>query len=105
LIAIAHNVCRQRFRQTSRRPSEVSFEDDIADTVADEAAGLSLEGLTTEFTTESLRALDDVDAEVLTKAYGRYVTGEWTVIIVGDASLYAEGVRALGRGEVVVLPA
>ena len=76
-----------------------------ADTVADEAAGLSLEGLTTEFTTESLRALDDVDAEVLTKAYGRYVTGEWTVIIVGDASLYAEGVRALGRGEVVVLPA
>ena len=76
-----------------------------ADTVADEAAGLSLEGLTTEFTTASLRALEDVDAEVLTKAYGRFVTGEWTVIIVGDASLYAEGVRALGRGEVVILPA
>ena len=38
LIAIAHNVCRQRFRQTSRRPSEVSFEDDIADTVADDDA-------------------------------------------------------------------
>ena len=76
-----------------------------ADTVADEAAGLSLEGLTTEFTTESLRALEDVDAEVLAKAYGRYVTGEWTVIIVGDASPYAEGVRSLGRGEVVVLPA
>jgi RNA polymerase sigma-70 factor (ECF subfamily) len=36
LIAIAHNVCRQRFRQTARRPSEVSFEDDIADTVADD---------------------------------------------------------------------
>src|SRR3954462_7488960 len=32
LIAIAHNVCRQRFRQTARRPSEVAFEDDIADT-------------------------------------------------------------------------
>ncbi|MEP7035810.1 MAG: pitrilysin family protein [Actinomycetota bacterium] len=76
-----------------------------ADTVADEAAGLSLEGLTTEFTTESLRALEEVNAEVLTKAYGRYVTGEWTVIVVGDASLYAEGVRALGRGEVVILPA
>jgi predicted Zn-dependent peptidase len=76
-----------------------------ADTVADEAAGLSLEGLTTEFTTASLRALEDVDAEVLTKAYGRFVTGEWTVIIVGDASLYAEGVRALGRGEVLILPA
>jgi len=76
-----------------------------ADTVAEEAAGLSLEGLTTEFTSASLRALADVDAEVLTRAYERYVTGEWTVIIVGDASLYAEGVRGLGRGEVVILPA
>jgi RNA polymerase sigma-70 factor (ECF subfamily) len=35
LIAIAHNVCRQRFRRSSRRPAEVTFEDDIADTVAD----------------------------------------------------------------------
>src|ERR671924_307223 len=31
LIAIAHNVCRQRFRQASRRPLEVGLEDDIAD--------------------------------------------------------------------------
>lgn len=38
LIAIAHNVCRQRFRQSARRPSEVSFEDDIADTVVDDDA-------------------------------------------------------------------
>ena len=38
LIAIAHNVCRQRFRQTARRPAEVSFEDDIADTVAENDA-------------------------------------------------------------------
>jgi RNA polymerase sigma-70 factor, ECF subfamily len=36
LIAIAHNVCRQRFRQSSRRPAEVSFEDDIADTIGDD---------------------------------------------------------------------
>ena len=76
-----------------------------ADTVADEAAALALEGLTTEFTTANLRALDDVDAGALAKAYGAYVTGEWTVVIVGDASLYAEGVRGLGRGEVAVLPA
>ena len=26
LIAIAHNVCRQRFRQSARRPNEVSFD-------------------------------------------------------------------------------
>ena len=38
LIAIAHNVCRQRFRQSARRPSEVSFEDDIADTIGDDDA-------------------------------------------------------------------
>jgi RNA polymerase sigma factor (sigma-70 family) len=36
LIAIAHNVCRQRFRQSARRPSEVTFEDDIADTIVDD---------------------------------------------------------------------
>ena len=36
LIAIAHNVCRQRFRQSSRRPAEVSFEDDIADTIGED---------------------------------------------------------------------
>jgi RNA polymerase sigma factor (sigma-70 family) len=28
LIAIAHNVCRQRFRQSQRRPNEVEFNDD-----------------------------------------------------------------------------
>jgi zinc protease len=76
-----------------------------ADTVAEEAAGLSLEGLTTEFTTANLLALTGVDAAGLTTAYDRFVSGEWTVVIVGDASLYAEGVRGLGRGEVTVLPA
>ena len=76
-----------------------------ADTVADEAAGLSLEGLTTEFTTANLRALADVDAEVLARAYQRYVSGEWTVVVVGDASLYAEGVRGLRLGELTILPA
>jgi RNA polymerase sigma-70 factor (ECF subfamily) len=38
LIAIAHNVCRQRFRQSARRPSEVAFDDDIADTIVDDEA-------------------------------------------------------------------
>jgi len=36
LIAIAHNVCRQRFRQSARRPAEVAFEDDIADTIPED---------------------------------------------------------------------
>src|ERR671916_3385095 len=30
-IAIAHNVCRQRFRQTARRPQEVELDRDVAD--------------------------------------------------------------------------
>jgi RNA polymerase sigma-70 factor, ECF subfamily len=33
LIAIAHNVCRQRFRQSARRPAEVAFDDDVAETL------------------------------------------------------------------------
>jgi RNA polymerase sigma-70 factor (ECF subfamily) len=36
LIAIAHNVCRQRFRQSARRPAEVSFEDDIGDRLVED---------------------------------------------------------------------
>ena len=76
-----------------------------ADTVAEEAAGLSLEGLTTDFTTANLQALLEVDAAALASAYNRYVTGAWTVVIVGDASLYAEGVRGLNRGKVTVIPA
>src|SRR3954452_5400757 len=35
LIAIAHNVCRQRFRQASRRPSEVEWDDDVGGTLVD----------------------------------------------------------------------
>src|SRR4051794_11235905 len=31
LIAIAHNVCRQRFRQASRRPLEIGLGEDVAD--------------------------------------------------------------------------
>jgi RNA polymerase sigma factor (sigma-70 family) len=36
LIAIAHNVCRQRFRQSARRPTEVRLDDDVADLVVDD---------------------------------------------------------------------
>src|SRR5436305_7223391 len=36
LIAIAHNVCRQRFRQSQRRPNEVAFDEDVAEAVVDE---------------------------------------------------------------------
>jgi RNA polymerase sigma factor (sigma-70 family) len=37
LIAIAHNVCRERFRQSARRPFEVEFDESFADAASDEA--------------------------------------------------------------------
>src|SRR3954462_10732422 len=36
LIAIAHNVCRQRFRQSQRRPTEVVYEEELAETIVEE---------------------------------------------------------------------
>jgi RNA polymerase sigma factor (sigma-70 family) len=40
LLAIAHNVCRQRFRNAARRPQEVALDEDIADlAVPDESPG------------------------------------------------------------------
>jgi RNA polymerase sigma factor (sigma-70 family) len=35
LRTIAHNVCRQRFRQDARQPSEVPFDDEVADMVVE----------------------------------------------------------------------
>jgi RNA polymerase sigma-70 factor (ECF subfamily) len=43
LIAIAHNVCRQRFRQAQRRPQEVEFVDSLAEAPSDEPTGPSLD--------------------------------------------------------------
>jgi RNA polymerase sigma-70 factor (ECF subfamily) len=36
LIAIAHNVCRQRFRQSQRRPAEVVYEEELAEAIVDD---------------------------------------------------------------------
>ena len=36
LIAIAHNVCRQRFRQSARRPEEVEFDDRVGEIVPED---------------------------------------------------------------------
>ncbi|HET8602209.1 MAG TPA: pitrilysin family protein [Segeticoccus sp.] len=76
-----------------------------SDAVADEAALLALDGLTTDFTSQTLAGLADLDAQALGDAYDRYVTGEWTVIVVGDAKEYADPVRRLRRGDVTVVPA
>jgi RNA polymerase sigma factor (sigma-70 family) len=41
LIAIAHNVCRQRFRQSQRRPNEVVFEEELAEAAVVEDDAIS----------------------------------------------------------------
>src|SRR3954469_11108982 len=45
LIAIAHNVCRQRFRQAQRRPREVAFDEGIGDAETIEPTGPTAEEL------------------------------------------------------------
>jgi predicted Zn-dependent peptidase len=76
-----------------------------ADAVADEAVHMALDGLTTDFTTQTLEAMRRLDADQLTAAYREWVQGEWTIVVVGDASTYAEGVHGLGVGDVSVVPA
>ncbi len=46
LIAIAHNVCRQRFRQATRRPAEVAFNENVAEAAPVESEGPSAADLT-----------------------------------------------------------
>src|SRR5256886_1350760 len=45
LIAIAHNVCRQRFRQSQRRPQEVVFDETVGEWLEDEEQGPSADDL------------------------------------------------------------
>jgi RNA polymerase sigma-70 factor (ECF subfamily) len=45
LISIAHNVCRQRFRQSQRRPDEVAFDDRIGEIVPEEERGPSADDI------------------------------------------------------------
>jgi predicted Zn-dependent peptidase len=78
-----------------------------ADAIADEAASLALEGLTTEFTTQTLRNLADLDANRLTQAYRTFADGRWTVVIVGDAAAHADAIRAFDHPvvrDLTVLP-
>ena len=67
-----------------------------ADAVADETAALALEALPLDFTTRNLRAVAELGRDDLDEAYRRVATGEWTVVLVGDAA--TRGARARGPG-------
>ena len=84
-----------------------------ADTIADEAVGMALDGRTTEFTTANLRDLVTVDRDRVDAAYARFADGAgiaagapgagWTIVMVGDASQHLEALQQLGLGDVTVV--
>lgn len=74
-----------------------------ADAVAEEAAARALDGLGTDHTTRTLAQMRELTPADLTAAYRRFVDGEWTVVVVGDAAAVQPGLEALGRGPVQVI--
>ncbi len=72
-----------------------------ADTIADEAAALSYDGLGTDFTNRTLLDIATMDAERLDAAYRRFVDGHWTVVLVGDASDLGSSLDRFGPVTVV----
>lgn len=75
-----------------------------ADAVADEASALAIEGLPLDFQTTTLTRMGALDNERLTAAYSNVVTGEWVIIVVGDAAALREGIEGLELGPVTVVP-
>src|SRR5438477_5036261 len=45
LIAIAHNVCRKRFRQSQRRPNEIALNEELAEAPLEEEERVSAEDI------------------------------------------------------------
>lgn len=69
-----------------------------ADAVADESAALAMEGLPRDFTTTNLAAVRSLTLADLDTAYRRVVTGEWSIVLVGDAATVVPAVsEALGE--------
>jgi zinc protease len=71
-----------------------------ADAIADETAALALERLPVDFTTRTLRDVAALTRDDLDAAYRRVVTGEWTVVLVGDAASVVPGLEGRVRGPV-----
>ncbi len=75
-----------------------------ADAVADEASALAIEGLPLDFQTTTLTRMGALDNARLTTAYSDVVTGEWVIIVVGDAGELRDGIESLELGPVTVVP-
>jgi zinc protease len=71
-----------------------------ADAVADETAALALERLPLDFTTRNLHAVSLLSRDDLDTAYRRVATGEWTVVLVGDAATVVPALESRVEGPV-----
>lgn len=74
-----------------------------ADVVADEAAGLALFGLGTDYVTEYLAQLPTLTADDVSQAWSLWRDTPRSIVLVGDAAEHADAVRALGHGDVSVV--
>ncbi|MGA8046356.1 MAG: pitrilysin family protein [Dermatophilaceae bacterium] len=74
-----------------------------AGAIGDEAASLLMDGLPLDFTTRTRDATMALTTGELDAAYSALAPPHWCVVVVGDASLYADRVRGLGLGEVSVV--
>ncbi|MBB2890069.1 M16 family metallopeptidase [Flexivirga oryzae] len=74
-----------------------------ADAVADEALVLESVGLGTEFVSSYLSQLAALTAGDLDAAWAKWADEPRTVVLVGDAEAHADGIRALGIGDVEVV--
>ncbi|KGN39370.1 M16 family metallopeptidase [Knoellia subterranea] len=75
-----------------------------ADAVADEASALAIEHLPLDFQTRTLQRMGELDDERLRTAYAEVVTGEWVIVVVGDAASLRDGIEGLELGSVTVVP-
>ena len=73
-----------------------------AQVVAHEAAVLALDGLTPEYTTQTLAGLADLDAEAMLTAWRRWSGGRWVMVLVGDAAVWHEGLTDLSDRHTLV---
>ena len=70
---------------------------------AEATAALALERLPLDFTTRTLRALPELTRNDLDAAYRRVATGEWTVVLVGDAGTIVSALEGRVTGPVVTV--
>lgn len=77
-----------------------------ADTIATEVIRLAMDGLDTEFVTQTVAGARSLTRDQAAAAWDEVQAGpEWTTVVVADASAHRESIEALGVGEVSVVPA